>query len=180
MLSLLIVRSLLSLLIERSFAVAVDCEIIAVAVDCEIIAVAVDCEILAVAVDCEILAVAVDCVTTAGHKQRFAPSQPCPVWYLTSLPIFRTEVRPLPSVTMTPSLTPAVSRRPKSSRAMSPLVCGTCRLCGVMVTDLALSLLPSLSLFGLNKILFTHRNHKLNKQVQETQKQYAYLSVTYI
>ena len=34
--------------------------------------------------------------------------------------------------------------------------------------------------FGLNKILFTHRNHKLNKQVQETQKQYAYLSVTYI
>ena len=33
---------------------------------------------------------------------------------------------------------------------------------------------------GLNKILFTHRNHKLNKQVQETQKQYAYLSVTYI
>ena len=35
-------------------------------------------------------------------------------------------------------------------------------------------------LFGLNKILFTHRNHKLTKQVQETQKQYAYLSVTYI
>ena len=33
---------------------------------------------------------------------------------------------------------------------------------------------------GLNTILFTHRNHKLNKQVQETQKQYAYLSVTYI
>ena len=35
---------------------------------------------------------------------------------------------------------------------------------------------------GLNKILFTHRNHKLNKQVQETEekKQYAYLSVTYI
>ena len=33
---------------------------------------------------------------------------------------------------------------------------------------------------GLNKILFTRRNHKLNKQVQETQKQYAYLSVTYI
>ena len=33
---------------------------------------------------------------------------------------------------------------------------------------------------GLNNILFTHRNHKLNKQVQETQKQYAYLSVTYI
>ena len=32
---------------------------------------------------------------------------------------------------------------------------------------------------GLNKILFIHRNHKLNKQVQETQKQYAYLSVTY-
>ena len=31
---------------------------------------------------------------------------------------------------------------------------------------------------GLNKILFTHRNRKLNKQVQETQKQYAYLSVT--
>ena len=28
--------------------------------------------------------------------------------------------------------------------------------------------------------LFTHRNHKLNKQAQETQKQYAYLSVTYI
>ena len=39
------------------------------------------------------------------------------------------------------------------------------------------SLAPTL---GLNKILFTHRNHKLNKQVQETQKQYAYLSVTYI
>ena len=35
-------------------------------------------------------------------------------------------------------------------------------------------------LFGLNKILVTHRSHKLNKQVQETQKQYAYLSVTYI
>jgi len=34
--------------------------------------------------------------------------------------------------------------------------------------------------FGLNKILFTHRNHKLSKQEQETQKQYAYLSVTYI
>ena len=34
--------------------------------------------------------------------------------------------------------------------------------------------------FGLNKNLFTHCNHKLNKQVQETQKQYAYLSVTYI
>ena len=34
--------------------------------------------------------------------------------------------------------------------------------------------------FGLNNILFTHRNRKLNKQVQETQKQYAYLSVTYI
>jgi len=34
--------------------------------------------------------------------------------------------------------------------------------------------------FGLNEIVFTHRNHKLNKQVQETQKQYAYLSVTYI
>ena len=35
-------------------------------------------------------------------------------------------------------------------------------------------------MFGLNNILFTHRNHKLNKQVQETQKQYAYFSVTYI
>ena len=35
-------------------------------------------------------------------------------------------------------------------------------------------------MFGLNKILFTHRNHKLNKQVQETQKQYPYLSVTYL
>ena len=34
--------------------------------------------------------------------------------------------------------------------------------------------------FGLNQILFTHRNHKLSKQEQETQKQYAYLSVTYI
>ena len=34
-------------------------------------------------------------------------------------------------------------------------------------------------IFGLNKILFIHRNHKLNKQVQATQKQYAYLSVTY-
>ena len=33
--------------------------------------------------------------------------------------------------------------------------------------------------YGLNKILFIHRNHKLNKYVQETQKQYAYLSVTY-
>ena len=43
-----------------------------------------------------------------------------------------------------------------------------------------LLLLSSSSVFGLNKILFTHRNHKLNKQVQETQKQYAYLSVTYI
>ena len=31
--------------------------------------------------------------------------------------------------------------------------------------------------FQLN--LFVHRNHKLNKQVQETQKQYAYLSVIY-
>ena len=31
---------------------------------------------------------------------------------------------------------------------------------------------------GLNQILFIHRNHKLNEQVQETQKQYAYLSVT--
>ena len=31
-------------------------------------------------------------------------------------------------------------------------------------------------LVGLNKIVFTHRNRKLNKQVQETQKQYAYLS----
>ena len=28
-------------------------------------------------------------------------------------------------------------------------------------------------------ILFIHRNPKLSKQVQETQKQYAYLSVTY-
>ena len=27
--------------------------------------------------------------------------------------------------------------------------------------------------------VFIHRNHKFNKQVQETQKQYAYLSVTY-
>ena len=35
------------------------------------------------------------------------------------------------------------------------------------------------TLFGLNKILFIHRNHKFNKEVQETQKQYAYLSVTY-
>ena len=33
---------------------------------------------------------------------------------------------------------------------------------------------------GLNTILFTHRNHKLNKQVQETQKQYAYLSVVVV
>ena len=41
-------------------------------------------------------------------------------------------------------------------------------------------MLVYLSLFGLNNILFTHRNHKLNKQVQETQKQYSYLSVTYI
>ena len=32
---------------------------------------------------------------------------------------------------------------------------------------------------GLNKIVFVHPNHKFNKQVQETQKQYAYLSVTY-
>ena len=135
----------LSVLIEI-ITVTVDRGIIAVIVDCEIITVIVDCEIIAVAVDCEIIAVAVDCVITAGHKQRFAPSQPCPVWYLTSLPIFRTELRPLPSVAMTPSLTPAVSRRPKSSRAMSPLVCGTCRLCGVMVTDLALSLSFPLSL----------------------------------
>ena len=42
------------------------------------------------------------------------------------------------------------------------------------------SSLPSRLSFGLNNILFTHRNHKLNKQLQETQKQYAYLSVTYI
>ena len=34
-------------------------------------------------------------------------------------------------------------------------------------------------LLGLNKILFIYRNHKFNKPVQETQKQYAYLSVTY-
>ena len=27
--------------------------------------------------------------------------------------------------------------------------------------------------------VFIHRNHKFNRQVQETQKQYAYLSVTY-
>ena len=27
--------------------------------------------------------------------------------------------------------------------------------------------------------VFIHRNHKLSEQVQETQKQYAYLSVTY-
>ena len=33
---------------------------------------------------------------------------------------------------------------------------------------------------GLNKILFIHHNHKFNKQVHETQKQSAYLSVTYI
>ena len=32
---------------------------------------------------------------------------------------------------------------------------------------------------GSNKILFIHSNHQLNKQVQETQKQYVYLSVTY-
>ena len=31
--------------------------------------------------------------------------------------------------------------------------------------------------FGLNPNVFVHGNHKLNKQVQETQKQYAYLSV---
>ena len=37
----------------------------------------------------------------------------------------------------------------------------------------------SVVLFGLNKMLFIHRNHKLNIQVQETQKQYAYLSVNY-
>ena len=30
-------------------------------------------------------------------------------------------------------------------------------------------------IIGLNKNVFIHRNHKLNKQVQETQKQYAYL-----
>ena len=33
-------------------------------------------------------------------------------------------------------------------------------------------------IISLNKILFIHRNHNFNKQVQETQKQYAYLSVT--
>ena len=33
-------------------------------------------------------------------------------------------------------------------------------------------------LFGLNKVLFIHRKHKLNKQVQKTQKQYA-VCVTY-
>ena len=32
---------------------------------------------------------------------------------------------------------------------------------------------------GLNKMLFIHRNHIFNKPVQETQKQYAYLSDTY-
>ena len=32
---------------------------------------------------------------------------------------------------------------------------------------------------GLNKMLFMHRNHKLNKQVQPTQKQHAYLGVIY-
>ena len=30
---------------------------------------------------------------------------------------------------------------------------------------------------GLNTNVFVHGNHKLSKQVQETQKQYAYLSV---
>ena len=34
-------------------------------------------------------------------------------------------------------------------------------------------------IYCLNKLLFTHRNHKPNKEVQERQKQYAYLSVTY-
>ena len=32
---------------------------------------------------------------------------------------------------------------------------------------------------ALNKLLFIHRHLKFNKLVQETQKQYAYLSVTY-
>ena len=32
---------------------------------------------------------------------------------------------------------------------------------------------------GLNKFLFIHRNHIFNKQVQETQEQYAYINVTY-
>ena len=30
---------------------------------------------------------------------------------------------------------------------------------------------------GVKQNVFIHRNHKFNKQVQETQKQYAYLSV---
>ena len=34
-------------------------------------------------------------------------------------------------------------------------------------------------LLGWNKIVFIHRNRKFNKRVQETQKQYACLSVTY-
>ena len=33
---------------------------------------------------------------------------------------------------------------------------------------------------GLNTVLFIHHNQKFNKQIQETQKQYACLSVTYI
>ena len=36
-----------------------------------------------------------------------------------------------------------------------------------------------LFVFWLKLNLFIHRNHKFNKQVQKTQKQYAYLSVTY-
>ena len=33
--------------------------------------------------------------------------------------------------------------------------------------------------FGWYKIVFIHRNYKFNKSVQETEKQYAYLSVTF-
>ena len=35
------------------------------------------------------------------------------------------------------------------------------------------------SAFGFKQNLFIHRNRKFNKQVQETQTHYAYLSVTY-
>ena len=42
----------------------------------------------------------------------------------------------------------------------------------------SLTSLPNV-VFALSKIYFVHRNHKLIKQVQETQNQYAYLSVIY-
>ena len=49
----------------------------------------------------------------------------------------------------------------------------------VLVLEFFFVLFISRLFVGLNKFLFIHRNHKFSKSVQETQKQYAYLSVTY-